>query len=164
MIFRSFKNIFNKLLRPFKRPSFRWLDSNGWSFDVVVVGDDLHIPFATCTAFGGSNDKMDNGKTASGVSTAAHPDLKGCALPMNFGPCAGSPIPQMPWRTMVQITECVTGKTLNVPLIDLGPAKWTGNAIDLTVAAARHFNPRATANNFIASVHVTIPGGARYLQ
>ena len=142
----------------------RVISAPGWAFEVVVEGNDLCVYDATCTAFGGKHDKMDSGETASGISTALRPEFVGCALPMDFGPCKGSPIPRLPWLTKVHVTEVATGKRLVAALIDLGPARWTGNGLDLTVAAARKFNPRATANNFITQVNFRIPGGAKFLK
>ena len=74
----------------------------------------------------------------------------------------GSPIPKVPWGTKVEIMA--EGKSLVVPVIDLGPAKRTGDALDLTVAAARFFKPRATANSFLLHCSYRIIGGAKYLS
>jgi hypothetical protein len=64
----------------------------------------------------------------------------------------------------VQFTDLKTGKTLTVPLIDLGPnLLTTTNVGDLTVAAAKHFNPSATATNFEMFADIRIIGGAKYL-
>ncbi len=74
----------------------------------------------------------------------------------------GSPIPKVPWRTKVRVTS--NGKSVDLPVIDLGPAKKTGNAIDLTIAAARLFDPSATATRFEMRCDYRILGGAKYLQ
>lgn len=75
----------------------------------------------TATAFGGCCDHGDDGDTASGVSTRDNPDIVGCALPMpSARACRGTPIPQMPWGTIVRVT--VGKNTVDVPLIDVGPS------------------------------------------
>ena len=112
----------------------------------LVDGDDLAVYNARATWFGGVNDPEDNGETASGISTKKRPDIEGCALPMSFGPCAGSPLPHLPWGTKVRITHHKSGKTIIVPVIDLGPARDTGNAIDLTPAAFKQFAPLVDGN------------------
>jgi len=73
----------------------------------------------------------------------------------------GSPLPKVPWRTAVEIRS--GGKVLTVPVIDLGPAKYTGNAIDLTISAAKFFNPSATATRFEMRCDFRIINGAHYL-
>ena len=140
-----------------------------WPWSAHVDGDDILVIGVTDTCFGGSNDPMDSGETASGISTRDNPTLKACALPMIYSgsnkalrrALGGSPIPKLPWQTKVEIIA--DGKHLIVPVIDLGPAKRTGDAIDLTVAAARFFNPRATANNFLLHCNYRIIGGAKHL-
>ena len=114
-----------------------------WHFVASIDGDDIVVTNAKTTWFGGSDDPEDNGATASGTNTKRHPDVKGCALPMSVGPCAGSPIPRVPWGTMVAVTHPKSGKTITSPVIDLGPARHTGNAIDLTPAAFAEFAPRS---------------------
>lgn len=152
-------------------PQPRVITSPGWSFSVLVDGDDLVVNNARATCFGGANDPQDNGRTASGISTIP-PGTLGCALPVVtrdasgrlHAPTAGSPLattPRIPWKTPVHIT--CGGKTIIVPLIDNGPAKYTGNPIDLTVAAARMFDPKATAKSFSAVVSFRIPGGAKFV-
>lgn len=117
--------------------------SDGWSFTVRVDGDDLVCDNCTATWFGGANDELDNGQTASGISTL--PDsVLGCALPVvpSHPSTAGSPLafrPRIPWKTLVEVTY--KGKTLTVPLIDNGPAKSAGDAIDLTIAVFKQFAP-----------------------
>ena len=134
-----------------------------------MVGDDIVVRDVRATCFGGANDPQDSGETASGISTKGNPSLKACALPICYAgrspallkALGGSPIPKVPWKTPVEIRS--GGKTLIVGVIDLGPAKHTGNAIDLTIAAARVFNPRATATNFEMQCSYRIIGGAKYL-
>jgi hypothetical protein len=63
---------------------------------------------------------------------------------------------------MVRVT--VDNKSIDVPVIDLGPGKRTGNALDLTIAAARQFNPKASATNFEARGSYRILGAAKFLN
>ena len=143
-----------------------------WPWNAFVNGEDIEVVAALATCFGGGADPQDNGETASGVNTKLNPNIMGCALPMIYTgsnaallkALGGSPIPRVPWKTLVQITEAATGKILTVPVIDLGPAKKTGNAIDLTIAAARHFKPGASATHFAMACHYKILGGAKYLK
>lgn len=145
-------------------------DGNWPHLRVYVHGEDLIITAATVTAFGGADDAVDGrfaGATASGkVNTVKQPGFIGCALPMRRDSSvnlAGSPIPRIPWMTPVEFEDTLTGRVLTARLIDEGPARWTKKGADLTVAAARVFNPQATANNFLRVMNVRIPGGARYV-
>lgn len=136
-----------------------------------VDGDDILIRNARATCFGGSDDPQDSGETASGISTKANPNLAACSLPMNYtgsnGPTRraliGSPIPILPWKTIVRITRLGSTDFIDVPVIDLGPAKTTGNAADLTIAAARHFDPHASARSFELRCDVRILGGSKFV-
>jgi len=109
----------------------------------AVVNGDILVTGRHATWFGGANDPQDDGETASGISTKANPRLLGCALPMDFGPkakhnpCAGSPLPRLPWFARVVVTNVANGRSLTVQLIDLGPsaAPVAEAAIDLTQAA-----------------------------
>lgn len=143
-----------------------------WPWTAHVDGNDILVIGVRGTCFGGANDPQDSGETASGISTKKNPGLKACSLPMDgrmFSRLSkaehraldGSPIPKLPWHTKVEIMA--DGKHLIVPVIDLGPAKRTGNAIDLTIAAARFFNSSASATNFEIQCSFRIIGGARYL-
>jgi hypothetical protein len=118
------------------------LEGDGrFGFTAEVDGDDIVVRGAQATWFGGANDSEDNGETASGISTKKRPNIQGCALPLNYGPCEGSPIPKVPWGTKVEVTHLATGDKITVPVIDLGPSRGTGHAIDLTVAAFQQFAP-----------------------
>lgn len=143
----------------------------GRGITLHIEGEDLVIKNARVTCFGGTNDPQDSGETASGISTKP-PQTLGCALPRNYtGPHAptrraleGSPIPEkLPWKTQVEFTDVQTGKSITVPFIDLGPDLHTGNGGDLTVAAAKQFNPAATARSFEMQADIRIIGGAKYL-
>jgi hypothetical protein len=143
-----------------------------WPWSAHIDGNDIIVLNARATCFGGDSDPQDNGETASGVNTKANPTLKACALPRIYvgknkallKALGGSPIPSIPFQIKVEVTDPATGKTLTVPFIDIGPAKWTGNALDLTIAAARYFNPKATANRFELLCSYRIIGGAKYLK
>jgi hypothetical protein len=113
------------------------------SFDFVarIDGDDLVVENVKCTYFGGADDPMDNGSTASGLSTIENPNILGCALPMDKAGSPktdGSPIPFLEYRkTQVVVKNLANSKVTTVPLIDLGPSKFAKSpaAIDLTKAA-----------------------------
>ena len=140
----------------------------GWEFiHARVEGDDIIIEDAIVTAFGGDSDQMDSGETASGISTAHNPNFLGCALPMrrDVSPAlAGSPIPKLPWHLPVVFTDPKTRASVRTELIDEGPAKWTGHAGDLTVKAARFFDPAATANHAnLPRMTIRVIGGAKYV-
>ena len=114
------------------------------TFRPYLKGANLCADGVRATYFGGVSDEMDSGITASGINTAAHPEILGCALPFRlstrsgaFGPTLGSPIPHLLWNTLVKITAPATGKVITVPLIDIGPNKRTGNGLDLTEAAVQ---------------------------
>lgn len=112
-----------------------------WGFVAIVDGDDLVVRGAQATWFGGANDPQDFGETASGINTKRRPEVQGCAIPMSFGPCKGSPLPRVPWGTKVEVVHLKSGKMISVPVIDLGPAHGTGHALDLTPAAFKQFAP-----------------------
>lgn len=121
---------------------------SGWKFTARREGLNLIVENVRATCFGGSDDPQDSGETASGLSTVKFKWLPAVALPMNtdIASLRGSPIPRCPFGTLVRV---VSGeKTFDFPVIDIGPGRRTGNAIDLTIAAARMFDPNATARNF----------------
>ena len=147
------------------------LRGNGsWPWNAWIDGDDIVVIGARATCFGGSNDPQDSGATASGVSTKLNPRIVGCALPMAYSggssalrkALGGSPIPKMPWCPQVIVTS--GGRQLQMQCIDLGPAKYTGNAIDLTIQAARYFNQKASATNFEMRCDYRILGAAKYAR
>lgn len=121
------------------------LTGTRYPWAALVEGDDLVVRGEEATWFGGSDDPMDDGRTASGVSTKANPHLLGCSLPMDLGPfakhnpCEGSPLPKLPWFTKVVVINRSNGTELKVQLIDLGPSAppVATAAIDLTQAAFR---------------------------
>lgn len=138
-----------------------------WDFiKARIDGEDIVIEPGVVTAFGGADDTMDSGETASGVSTKDNPSYIGCALPMRrdaIPALRGSPIPKLPWKTTVIFTDTHSGVSVNTKLIDEGPAKWTKHIGDLTEAAAKMFDKHATANNFTETLGIRIVGGAKYV-
>jgi hypothetical protein len=154
-----------------------------WPWFAQIDGNDIVVLDAKATAFGGSSDPQDSGKTASGCATKGKPSLLGCALPMNgyakspaeHSALDGTPIPKMgfgvlpncgdnPIGAHVVVTDRATGRNITVPVIDLGPAKKTGHALDLTVAAAQIFKSNATANNFGMKLDYRILNGLKIVE
>lgn len=140
-----------------------------WPFIVRIDGADaLLLPHQgrkmTATHFGGDNDPHDDGRTASGVMTRGNPGLLGISLPMQtsngrtVSQCAGSPIVNVPWGTAITVSARDT--KLTAPLIDVGPAKWTTDSLDLTRAAFIRFTPLRYGYFRVDSVR--IHGGAQY--
>ena len=90
-----------------------------FSFVAQVEGDDIVVRNVVATWFGGPNDPNDSGETASGVRTDTNPLPDGCALPMDgfrHSHTNGSPLPKIPWRTQVAVTNKRTGKEMTAPL------------------------------------------------
>lgn len=156
-----------------------------WAFTALVDGKDLVVPHGIATCFGGEADPEDDGNTASGFNTKAHPKAAAVALPMRgemfkgLSPAEhaaldGSPIPRVEWLTIVEVALLPTdlvNQSWDViesagliweafPVIDLGPGRRTGNALDLTPGAARVFNAQASATNFMMRCCYRIKGGA----
>lgn len=157
----------------------RTIHKDGWAFDAIVEGADLVVRDTTATWFGGNNDPHDNGLTASGVRTRGNPALLGCSLPMNYQgrdaatrkAVGGAPIPMLPWgllpnlqprRDGTQVIVTSAGKSLTLPLIDIGPAKWARDGIDLTQAAFRALG-NGTLKPGVLRVSYRILGGAKFL-
>lgn len=46
----------------------------------------------------------------------------------------------LPCGTRLTVRDSATGKSVRVTVRDRGPAKWTGNSLDLSYRAARHLN------------------------
>ena len=151
----------------------------GWSFSVIVHGEDLCVENTTATWFGGAKDPMDSGDTASGVKTKGNPDLLGCSLPMNYtGPnlatrkaVSGSPLPMLPWGLKpdgtpkpggTQVIVTCQSRSLTLPLIDIGPARWARDGIDLTQAAFVRFGGSLRVG--VLPVSYRILRGAKFLK
>jgi len=139
--------------------------SYGWG--AIVDGDDLVVRNVRATWFGGDSDPLDNGETASGVNTKGHPNLDGCALPMtgmHVPNTEGSPLPKVPWKTIVRVYNRDNHKVMEIPVIDLGPAKppHAHAALDLTIHA---FKALGGSLN-VGELHVDyrVIGGATYLD
>lgn len=145
--------------------------ATGWDWlTPQIVNGDLVVQSARCTWFGGPHDHEDTGETASGrVNTRQQPDFRGCALPMNGFRMSkrtmGSPIPRFRWLTPVEV-ECIEpdlkGRKITVELIDLGPARETKTAIDLT---ERAFNSLGAASSRgVLQVNFRIPNWKQHLE
>ncbi len=122
-----------------------WFQSIFGPHDAVPVIPG--IPFSVtgqATIFGldyhARNDRTDNGVGAFGYNTR-DPRLIGCSLPIpvllqsigreNFGLIRRR-------QYLVSIHSHYSGKTITgVPIVDEGPAMWTGNCIDLTYGAVQ---------------------------
>ncbi len=147
---------------PANAPSLTVRGDGSYPFVANIENNDLWVRNVTATWFGGDHDPDDDGETASGILTRGHPDLLGCALPMQgFRVTRGSPLPRIPWRTPVEVHA--GDRQVNVELIDLGPAAppLAHGVIDLTPAA---FIALAGALH-VGSIRVNfrIVGGAQYL-
>ena len=138
-----------------------------FQFVARIDGEDLVVENVSCTFFGGADDPMDNGSTASGLSTKDDPDIRGCALPMDKAGSPktdGSPIPFLKYRdTQVLVKNRANARTIQVPLIVLGPSKHANSnaAIDLTKAAFSALGTRLEKG--VMQVDYRILGGARDL-
>lgn len=95
------------------------------------------------TVFGldvdGNIDTQDNGVGAWGADTR-DPSLMGVSLPFKtlerwYGKDYNEFIKNN--KPMIEVTNPKTGKTILAPIVDAGPAEWTGHELDLTFAAAR---------------------------
>lgn len=146
--------------------------ADGWLFTVEIEGDDLVVRDTTATWFGGNSDPLDDGSTASGVSTKDNLGVLGCALPVVkrdakgklFEPTCTSPLAfdkRIPWKTPVEVT--VGNRTITVPLIDNGPAQSAGDGIDLTIGAFTFFEKKLSAG-VIKGVSYRILGAAKYMR
>ena len=142
-----------------------------WAFTVGTDGPDLLLENVRATCWGGFVDPQDNGETSSGMSTRHRPEPFGVALPVlpNVASTAGSPLPLLPWGTVVKVMWKATSTNpgsaeFYAPLIDNGPARSTGNAIDLTPRCARLIDPKATASDFEAVVSFRVLGGAAFVK
>lgn len=149
------------------------IGDGSWAWTARIDGNDIVLDDVTASWFGGDNDPLDNGETASGVFTKGHPDLFGCALAVIPGvhSTAGSPLvfnrqsgldPSMHWQSPV-IVSCGT-RTVIAPLIDNGPAKWAKDAIDLTTAAFKALGGQPGPIDILSHVNIRIPGAASYVS
>jgi hypothetical protein len=152
-------------MAPASAPQLLTGDST-WPFTAEIKGDDIVVTNIVITCFGGAFDPQDDGETASGVNTKYSPNLAAVSLPMDgrkFSMTArehaaldGSPIPKVPWHTLVEVTIDGKSFTPQSGVVDLGPGKnasKTGqpHALDLTVAAAKVFAPDASLQSLATS-------------
>lgn len=154
------------------------IGDNTWPFIAEIVGHDIVVRDVVCTCFGGDDDPQDSGETASGLVTKGNPTLMGASIPMDIRSLKGAgraehaaldgcPLPMVPWFTVIDIES--GGKIHRTKIIDLGPARGATtkpsepHGIDLTLASARVFNPKATARNFSMRCDFTIIDGAKYV-
>lgn len=102
------------------------------------------------TVFGldydGKVDKQDNGIGAFGARTA-NKQIEGVSIPFGtalqwFGRDYRNYIRKN--KPLVEITNNM-GKTVRVPIVDLGPAAWTKNDLDLTYKTARDLQTKGKA-------------------
>lgn len=111
------------------------LEGDGtWPWKAYVDGADIVVRGAKMTWFG-VNDPNDNGMGAWGFHVAAHPEYLGVALPLSYGPCLGSPLPNLPRvhgivPLPVKIWCPETKEIVYAHAVDEGPAKWTDNQLD----------------------------------
>ena len=152
----------------------RILKGSRYPWTASVVGNDIIVTGVVATWFGGANDPQDDGETASGVSTKANPHFFGCALPMDLfpsipptlvtrrNPCAGSPLPKLPWFSKILVTNKANGIQQQCALIDLGPSAppTATAAIDLT----QSFFVALGGNLRVGHIEVdfSILGGAKF--
>ena len=149
------------------KPSGTVLSGDGtWPFTAQVDGDDIVVRHVYTTWFGGDNDPMDNGETWSGVKTKGNPTIQGCALPLRdlTHNLKGSPIPVLPAKTMVRVYCWSTKKTVEIPLIDIGPAHKASHpgephGIDLTQQSFKDLG--LSLSRGIGLVDYRVIGGAK---
>jgi hypothetical protein len=99
----------------------------------------------------GGNDAEDNGRGAFGANTR-DPTLAGAALPISVlknsigdyenDPAIFQAIKRGDYKVMV---ENENGDSTVVPIVDAGPADWTGNAIDLTYKTSHDLGTQGKA-------------------
>lgn len=133
---------------------------------------DIVVPETIASWFGGPNDPDDNGETAGGVDNSK-PGVMGCALPMTLSNgkivngCFGSPLPNLPWRIMVQVWRAdipptSVGRAITIPLIDVGPDLIEDRGIDLTPSAFLALG--GDLKTGLLKVGYRIVEGAKYLH
>jgi hypothetical protein len=157
-----------------------------WPFTAHIIGNDIVVDSTLITCFGGwgnghNDDPQDSGGTASGRNTKTE-EISGVALPLDtrgrsvskatHKALDGSPIPWLPWGTLVEVK---IGESVYIPpdgLVDIGPAKRVqkpgkAKALDLTVWAAHHFSkapPKTLARTFEERGSYRIIGGAFHVK
>ena len=131
-------------------------------------GDDIFVPLAVATIFGGPLDRGDNGKTASGILTSRPGGVVGCALPMPASRgCRGTPFAQFPWGTKVSVEYA--GRTGVVEVVDEGPSGGLKSQafIDITLEGWETILGVKLApsevNTYSRHVSFTVLGGMRFM-
>lgn len=119
--------------------------------DSTVALSDTNRAIGNTTTFGldyntGGYDSQDNGKGAFGYNTR-DPNLEGASLPIevikqSIGDYTRDPkiyaaIKRGDYQVNVTGPD---GKSRLIPIVDAGPAEWTGNALDLTYKSSHDFN------------------------
>lgn len=140
-----------------------------WFFTAEVDGDDIVVRNVKSTRWGGADDAEDGGMSASGLSTVAHPEYQGVSLPMRIPGATGallkaiggSPLPKFPWYTPVKVYSHKTNTSLFGHLIDIGPAKWTGHALDMTNSLVQALG--LPLSDGVYDVDYRVIGGAKFV-
>lgn len=141
----------------------------GYKYIAEIDGDDVVVYNTTATWFGGADDPLDDGQTASGVMTKGNPNLLGCALAVIPGvhSTANSPFtlnhpsslhPVIPWKTPVIVK--MNALSVTCELIDNGPARSAGDGIDLTQVAFEQLGGNLKTG--VIPVSYRILGAAKY--
>jgi hypothetical protein len=151
----------------------------------VIDGDDLVIGSfsnpVTASWFGGPDDSLDDGQSASGVDNTKM-GVQGCSVPMyidaNGGKvlgCLGSPLGPIPWQTPIIVNAIVRGAAgapivstqVTVPLIDVGPAVvYRGISLNRPLDLCPSTFLALGGDLKLGLIHVffRIIGGAKYLK
>ena len=144
-------------------------DPRAYPAFVYTSGDDIIVPLAWATAFGGPDDEDDDGSTASGQRTDIPGGLACCALPLPYDhPCRGTAFPNLPWGTLVRVQS--KGRAISIPLLDVGPGRALESKalIDMTLPAWRLLTgnpnlPDDMVNELGQWVSIVIPGGVEHI-
>ena len=152
------------------QPLMRRLPANRSLYPTAAYakGDDIFVPVAVATAFGGPHDRGDDGRTASGIYTSRPGGVVGCALPMPAARgCVGTPFAQFPWQTKVIVEYAGSSVTLEV--VDEGPTGGLKSQafIDITYEGwlrltGMNLDP-SIVNTWSRHVSFTISGGMKFM-
>lgn len=154
----------------------KWLTGDGtWFFKAMLDAENLKVSAAEMTWFG-VDDPQDNGLGAWGFRVKDHPTFLGVALPLAVGPCKGSPIPYMPHNAQgvivdhagkpveVRIYSHTTRKTCLAQIVDLGPSKFTGHAIDAMPQVWRDLGLSDFEGIGVTKVDFAVLGGVAFVK
>jgi hypothetical protein len=111
--------------------------SGDWGWTAEVIGNDIVVQNSKTTAFGGANDKADNGQTACGFPTKGHPELLGCALPLDgyahtkgeHDALDGTPLPHMDFGLTSKGADRPSGAHVEVTDLKSGCRSWCPSSI-----------------------------------